>query len=54
VKSHYEFEQDQQQECAVVERPCILLQLYGGDSKKKKKCCKNYKKDKQCKRCPRD
>jgi len=53
MKSH-EHDHVEFNEPNIVERPCILLQLYGGDSKKKKNCCKNYKKDKQCKKCPRD
>jgi hypothetical protein len=34
--------------------PCILLQLFPDATSKKGKCCKRYKKEKRCKKCPND
>jgi hypothetical protein len=34
--------------------PCILLQLFPDATSKKGKCCKRYKKEKRCKKCPDD
>jgi hypothetical protein len=33
---------------------CIVQQLQYEMKKKKKKCCKNWKDDKRCKRCPEE